>query len=265
MTNSSTPVQVLNLGTAVAISSLGLHTCALVVGGRVKCWGFNGAGQLGNGTTTGSPIPVQVHHLSNVVDVAAGGDQTCATKRDGSEACWGFNGFGQLGNGTTTNSTVPVPVAGVHHAIASLSGNDTSCILNDAHKVSCWGYGGLGERGDGTTTTTKTHPVAVSGLSNVTKLTYGGDHGCALVASGSEICWGYNFYGQIGNGSSGTTANALTPTAVAGLHNVADIGNGDFHSLALLKNGTTKAWGYNSQGQLGNNTTTNSPTPVTVS
>jgi alpha-tubulin suppressor-like RCC1 family protein len=104
--------------------------------------------------------------------------------------------------------------------------------------------------------------VSVTGLSNVTKLGAGGYHSCAVVASGGALCWGYNGYGQIGNGS---TSNALTPTAVAGLHNIADIGGGLYHSLALLKNGTTKAWGYNGGGQLGNGTTTNSSTPVTVS
>jgi alpha-tubulin suppressor-like RCC1 family protein len=150
----------------------------------------------------------------------------------------------------------------VHHATATALGESTSCVLNTVHNVPCWGYGTNGERGDGTTITTATHPSAVSGLGNVTKLGFGEFQGCAVVASGGELCWGANLHGEIGNGS---TSNALTPAAVAGLADVVDVGGGMFHSLALLKNGTTKAWGYNINGQLGDGTTTDSSTPVTVS
>jgi alpha-tubulin suppressor-like RCC1 family protein len=136
-------------------------------------------------------------------------------------------------------------------------------VITAAQKVSCWGYGADGERGDGTTVASKTHAGNVSGLSNVTKLGYGGYQGCVVVASGNALCWGYNAYGEVGNGT--TNSPQTTATAVAGLHNAVDIGGGTYHSLALLKNGTTKAWGYNGTGQLGNGTTTNSSTPVTVS
>ena len=262
-TSSNTPVQVLNLGgPAVALSAGAYDSCALIVGGKVKCWGYNGLGQLGDNTTTNSPIPVQVHNLSNAVDLGAGYAHTCATKANGTEACWGYNVYGQLGNGTTSNNLVPVPVAGVNHATATALGDYTSCVITAAQKVACWGYGGDGERGDGTTTSVSTHAHGVSGLNNVTKLGLGGFQGCAVVASGSAQCWGYNLYGELGNGS---TTSALTPTAVAGLHNAVDIGGGTYHTLVLLKNGATKAWGYNGTSQLGNGTTTNSATPVTVS
>jgi alpha-tubulin suppressor-like RCC1 family protein len=263
-TNSNTPVQVLNLGgPAVAISAGPYDSCATLATGKVKCWGYNGYGQLGNNSTTNSSIPVQVHNLSNAVDIGAGYGHTCATKRNGSESCWGYNLYGQLGNGTTSDSLVPVPVSGVNHATATALGDYTSCVITAAQKVSCWGYGADGERGDGTTVATKTHAGNVSGLSNVTKLGYGGYQGCVVVASGNALCWGYNAYGEVGNGT--TNSPQTTATAVAGLHNAVDIGGGTYHSLALLKNGTTKAWGYNGTGQLGNGTTTNSSTPVTVS
>jgi alpha-tubulin suppressor-like RCC1 family protein len=259
----STPVSVLNLGApAVAIAAGEDHACALIVGGKLKCWGYNGSGTLGDDTVTNSSTPVFVHKLSHVVDVDAGDFHTCATKADGTEWCWGYNNYGQLGNGTTTDSLVPTQVVGVKHALATALGDYTSCALNQARKVICWGYGGYGARGDGTTTETKTMPGPVSALSNVAKLAYGYFNGCAVVKSGSELCWGRNSEGQVGDGS---TSDAPTPRTVAQLGRVADLGIGYEHALAMLKSGQTKAWGYNSTGQLGDGTTTDSPTPVTVS
>jgi alpha-tubulin suppressor-like RCC1 family protein len=102
-------------------------------------------------------------------------------------------------------------------------------------------------------------------VSNVAKLSFGDFNGCVVLTSGSELCWGYNEYGEVGDGSSGGGTDALTPRAVAQLSHVVDLSVGYYHSLALLRNGATKAWGYNGDGELGNGTTTNSPTPVNVS
>lgn len=261
-TDSSIPVKVVGLGTALAISAGGNDSCALVVGGTVKCWGSNDNGRLGNRSTTQSSVPVQVDNLNNAVDVGSGDAHNCATRSDGGESCWGDNYYGELGDGTTINRHVAVSVLGVHHAIATALGFDVSCILNSGGKVACWGYGPDGQRGDGTTTTVTTHAEPVSDLSNVTKLAYGLGQGCAVVSSGAARCWGFNHYGEVGNGR---TRNALVPATVVGLRKVVDIGCGDFHSLALLKDGTTTAWGDNFDGQLGDGTTTERHTPVTVS
>jgi alpha-tubulin suppressor-like RCC1 family protein len=263
-TDSSTPVQVLNLGPAVAITVGAELSCALIVGGKVKCWGQNTHGALGDNSTTTSLTPVLVHNLNHVVDIGAGQYHVCATKADGTEWCWGGNQYGQLGDTSTTDRLLPTKVTGVKHAVATAVGDSTSCILNEARKVSCWGYGSEGERGDGTTTATQTRPVAVSGLSNVARLAYGYYNGCVVLASGGERCWGYNEYGEVGDGSSGVGSDALTPRTVAQLNHVADLGVGYYHSLAVVKNGATKAWGYNNHGQLGDGTATDSPTPVTV-
>jgi alpha-tubulin suppressor-like RCC1 family protein len=261
--DSATPVQVLSLGSpAVGVTVGDEGSCALLVGGKVKCWGHNDSGQLGDGTTTDSSKPVLVRNLKNAIDVEAGEYHTCATKADGTEWCWGYNLYGQLGNGTTTDSLVPTRVVGIKHAVDTEVGELTSCALTAAGKVSCWGYGAHGSRGDGTTTETRTQPVAVSGLSNVVKFSYGYYNGCVVIKSGNELCWGYNEYGEVGDGS---TADALTPRPVVQLGKVADLGIGYEHALALLKNGQAKAWGYNGYGQLGDNTTTDSPVPINVS
>jgi alpha-tubulin suppressor-like RCC1 family protein len=104
-------VQVFGLTSSVQAITAGAYpTCALVSGGA-RCWGYNGDGELGNGSTTNSPVPVQVSGLaSGVQTITAGGYHTCALVSGGVQ-CWGYNGDGELGNNSTSDSPVPVQVA----------------------------------------------------------------------------------------------------------------------------------------------------------
>jgi alpha-tubulin suppressor-like RCC1 family protein len=115
MTNSPVPVAVQGLSSGViAVSTGGEDTCALTSAGAVLCWGDNGAGELGNGSTTSSPVPVSVQGLSSgVIAVSTAGAQACAITSAGAARCWGANQYGQLGNGSTTYSLVPVGVTGL--------------------------------------------------------------------------------------------------------------------------------------------------------
>ena len=111
--NSAVPLPVVGLTTAVEIAAGGSDSCALRLEGTTVCWGANGWGQLGNGSTVNSQVPVGVTGISNAVQVATGYGFSCALLDTPSVTCWGYNGWGQLGNGSTANSTTPVGVTGL--------------------------------------------------------------------------------------------------------------------------------------------------------
>jgi len=240
------------------------HTCAVTRSGSVKCWGSNSYGELGNGTTTGSPRPVDVISLTPPIKAVSSGRWfSCALTSSGGVKCWGYNQSGQLGDGTTENHTTPVDVTGLSSGVIAIStGFSHACALLNSGGVKCWGENESGQIGDGTLVD-KTSPVDVTGLgSGVVAISAGGSHTCAITISGNLYCWGYNRYGQIGDGS---TTDRVTPTPVSGLGvNATKVSANFKHTCALLSNGTIKCWGGNDSGQLGDGTTTESHLPVTV-
>ncbi|HEY3337025.1 MAG TPA: hypothetical protein VGK18_00865 [Propionicimonas sp.] len=263
-TNSSKPVGVYGLGSKVKNVSAGiLHTCALTTKGKVWCWGYNAYGQLGDNTTTNSSKPVAVAGLGKVKAIDAGYLHTCAITTKGAVKCWGYNGNGQLGDNSTTNSLTPVAVYGLTKGAKAVSASYTgTCAISSKGAAKCWGNNVYGQLGDNSTTNSN-KPVTVYGLTKGVKQISAGQYStCAVNGKGKALCWGYNGNGQLGDNS---TTNSPKPVGVYGLSSgIKAVKTHLYHSCALTTKGKVKCWGYNAQGQLGDNSTTNSLKPVNV-
>jgi len=281
------------------------YSCALLMGGRVDCWGGNGGGQLGSGgdyNTFNGPCahqdcsltPVTAKGLSGAVSISGGFQAVCALLSSGGVDCWGASsGYG--GAGGVDGSSVPVAVPGLSRVSAISAGYNHSCALVVGGTARCWGDNTFGELGDSSETGSE-QPVAVEGLSGATAISAGTQHTCALVSGGRVVCWGSGAY------ADGTDRISAVPVTLAGLSGVRAIAAGanscalladgtvdcwsedtaplavpgivgatavsagyDGHDCALLAGGRVDCWGPNSDGQLGNHTNSDSNAPVAVS
>jgi alpha-tubulin suppressor-like RCC1 family protein len=264
--NKAAPVSVNGLASGITTIATGVfHTCAVTTAGVPMCWGDNQFGQLGDGTSGNNRyMPMAVSGLTGVAAMAAGAGHTCALTTAGTVYCWGSNSRGELGDGTTVDKITPVPVSGLTGVAAIAADWYYTCALTTTGGAYCWGDNYKGQLGDGTTND-KTTPVAVIGLgSGVAAIATGVDHACALTLAGAAKCWGYNHFGQLGDG---TNTDSTTPVTVSGLSSgVAAITAGDGHTCAVTTSGAIKCWGYNGEGELGIGTTSfGSTIPVAVS
>src|SRR2546427_6303076 len=264
------------ISTAVAVAAGCFHTCALLANGTVQCWGENDFGQLGNGTsdpvpgspTTVNPTPVTVSGMTTAVAISAGGWHTCARLGDGRVQCWGQNTYGQLGDGATiapsapSRSPTPVTVTGITTAVAMEAGIFHTCALLADGTLQCWGRNDEGRLGNGTTANSST-PTTVSGITPAA-VAPGAEHACALFQDGTVRCWGDNNWGQLGNNSAVGATSTTPSTAVTGITTATAASSGAEHTCAVLQGGFVQCWGRNTDGRLGNGTTTNAFTPVTV-
>ena len=192
------------------------HSCALLSDHRVRCWGDGEYGQLGDGSFASATTPKAVVGITNAIEVTTGDSFSCALLSSRKVDCWGLNTYSELGNPlpgvASEESAKPVAVHGLAKVLTIASGYDHSCALLSTHTVDCWGLNYTGELGDGSInngTTQPPVPVAVKGLTSVTALSLGDDDSCALTSLEAVWCWGWNTWGELGNGTSGNdTATA---------------------------------------------------------
>src|SRR6059058_4415707 len=187
------------------------HTCGVTTSGAPYCWGSNGSGQLGDGTTTQSFGPVSVAGGLAFTTISAGGAYSCGLTTDGTAYCWGSNSHGELGDGTAAQQVTPVPVAGNLRFATISAGSAHTCSVTTSGDAYCWGANPDGRLGDGTTSQAPT-PVRVAGGFTFATVRAGDNHSCGVTTSREAYCWGANDLGQLGNGTQNAT---LTPVPVA--------------------------------------------------
>lgn len=263
-TSTSSLSGVAGLSSGVSSIATGMyHSCAIMKSGELKCWGNNGAGELGDPGSYNyyREYPVTVTGISNVSHVSLGVYFTCAVSNGGAY-CWGKNNLGQLGDGTTTTRTLPVSVAGLSSGVTKISAGSAHACAATTSGVNCWGNNNFGQLGDGSTTRSLS-PIAVQGLSAGASVDVGGNHSCALNTPGALKCWGYNYYGQLGIAQSGSVS---VPTAVVGFDSgVVAVATGENQTCAVLATGNeSSCWGRNDYGQVGDNSNLNRNAPVEV-
>ncbi|MGB7537269.1 MAG: hypothetical protein WBM17_01905 [Anaerolineales bacterium] len=240
------------------------HTCVLTGAGKVKCWGSNEFGQLGDGSTENRNVPVDVAGLTEgIKSVSAGFQHSCVLTAEGGVKCWGSNYFGQLGNGANEYSPVPVNVEGLGSGVKAVSaGASYTCALLADGSIQCWGANDTGQLGNGTHTNTNI-PVTVKDLTEEAAAVATGEagHSCAILKSGAVACWGNNEKGQLGDSSR---KESTRPVPVEGISDAAVVALGYYHTCILKRDGQGWCWGDNAYGQLGDGTTDNPGAPVKI-
>jgi alpha-tubulin suppressor-like RCC1 family protein len=225
----SLPVQIQGLGNVVAIAASGYSAMALRGDGTVWCWGSNGKGQLGDGSSVSdSAAPVMVRNLANVVAIAAGYNFKAALRTDGTVWAWGE----KLICGTAENSNVPVQIAGISDVVSIVAGDSHIIARKSNGTVWSWGADTNCKLGN-STCTNKNTPTEVVAVSGAIAFAPGAYHSVALKPDGTVWAWGWNVVGELGDG---TETDRRTAVQAIGLDGVTRIGAGDMHTLAAKGN-----------------------------
>jgi alpha-tubulin suppressor-like RCC1 family protein len=198
--STNRPVQAL-IADVTAIACGSYHVLALKTDRSLQAWGNNWSGQLGNGMLDNTNIPVAVIGTSDTLAIAAGGMSSMKLKADGTVWAWGNNYDGLLGVGSTNPEiAMPAQVLDLFNITTIAAGDSHMLALASNGTVWAWGNNFGGQLGIGQSGNLTNHPVQVLGLSNVTAIAAGANHSLALKNDGTVWAWGYNDYGQLGDG-----------------------------------------------------------------
>lgn len=214
---SNIPIKIDSISGVIAIAAGSFHSLALKSDGTVWAWGSNGNGELGSANTSPADYPQPVVELSNVKSIFGSANNSYAIKNDGTLWVWGSNTYFQLGNNTEALSTYPRQVSELSGITTFTGGFQHSLALKNDGTVWTWGNNSAGQLGNGAIDSSSSYvyqPTMVQGLSGVIALTGGGTHTLAVKNDGSVWAWGYNLYGQLGNGTN--TEFYTLPVQVSG-------------------------------------------------
>jgi alpha-tubulin suppressor-like RCC1 family protein len=252
------PMKVSETQTFTAIAAGYFHTCAIDVGGETYCWGSNEYGQLGSaasmetcagGQYACSSTPVLAASGRRFTQLVASDRHTCGLDAAGAAHCWGFGLGGQLGDGSRTNSVEPLAVAGgrTFNTLTASVADGATCGLTAGGDAWCWGINPQGALGTGAKGPGSAVPGPLATSLKLISISIGQAHACALDTAGNAICWGNNWYGQLGVGSAGGSngfMESFTPVAVVGGLTFKQIVAGGTHSCALQDSGAVWCWGF---------------------
>jgi alpha-tubulin suppressor-like RCC1 family protein len=237
-------------GGVKAVSAGWNKTVAIKTDGSLWAWGYNGFGQLGDGTTTDRSVPTRIGANNDWTDVSSGGYHTAAIKTDGSLWAWGHNNYGQLGDGTTIDRYVPTRIGTDNGWAAVFAGwNHTVAIKIDG-TLWAWGLNEVGQLGDGTTTD-RNVPTRIGADNDWAAISTDYYHTVAIKTDGTLWAWGRNDFGQLGNG---TTTDSNTPRQIVTDNDWAAVSAGYAYTVAIKTDGSLWAWGDNGGGRLGDGT-----------
>lgn len=236
-------------------------SCGVTTDNRVWCWGVNGSGQLGDGTTAERLRPVVVAGGLRFRQVAAGSQHTCGVTTADRVYCWGWNYSAQLGDGTRTQRLTPAAVAGGHLFREVSVGEFHTCGLTTSDVVYCWGSNERGQLGDSSIIGRRYRPVRVAGGRLFRQVDAGEEHTCAVTTDYRAFCWGDGQHGQIGNGKRYLS---FWPRPVSGGLSFERVTAGATHTCGETTANRAYCWGSGADGALGDGAAELRLTPVPV-
>ncbi|MFL6589155.1 MAG: RCC1 domain-containing protein, partial [Chthoniobacterales bacterium] len=245
-TNVSRPAPALlsNLSNITSIKAGGWHTLALQQDGTILAWGDNAYGQLGTGDTNGSLVPTPVIGLDNIIKISASAFRSVALKIDGTVWSWGYERY----NGVDVYDPTPLLAPSLADVLEIAAGYEHTVAVKSDGTVWVWGSNYSNQLGNGSSRSIyQAVPLQVPGLSNITKVASSYDHTLAIANDGTVWAWGYNAFGQLGDG---TSDQKPTPVRVAGLTDIIAIATTYSSSFAMKTDGTVWAWGDFAPGVL---------------
>jgi alpha-tubulin suppressor-like RCC1 family protein len=259
----SSPVQTVSAGTNwKSVAGGFLHTTSIKIDGTLWTWGNNTHGQLGDNTTAHRSSPIQtVAGGTNWKSVAGGSYHTVAIKTDGTLWLWGRNNFGQLGDNSITHISSPIQTVagGTNWKLVANRFDHTAAIKTDG-TLWTWGYNISGQLGDNTVANKSSPIQTVSGGTNWKLVAGGAYHTATIKTDGTLWTWGRNNFGQLGDNT--ITHRSSPVQTISGGTNWKLVSGGRYHTTAIKTDGTLWLWGWNLEGQLGDNTVANKSSPI---